>query len=391
MMIWLGKDSSDMHLGTFSDAEVHRKEKIVIVRFKAPYRVISTCRANGGLYDDIECMFNHQSCEPTGHYRPALKTVTRSPEVYLESLCKTHELPERTISLGTAANMNYACIETEQFRELKVVAIATGGVEANAGRAGDPASVFEHAGTYEPLHANGREPHGTINTMLLINQEVTKGALVRAIITATEAKTAVLQELGVGSRYSCGLATGTGTDQIAIACRLTDNPPLTSSGKHSKLGELIGKSVARAIRKTLELQNGLTPENQRSIVRHLERFSVTAQTFKEGIAKHLPEQTKELFLKNFEGLNRDPLCVAAVCGLVHLHDKMSWGILPPSCAKEIFTAQGALLAGAISHKNQKQGEYYQLLSGSAPSFNNTEFIEFIYNACALGYKEKWID
>lgn len=391
MMIWLKKDNSEMHLGTFGDAEVHRNEKIVIVTFNSPYRVISTCRANGGLHDDIECMFNHQSCEPASHHRASLKSIAKTPELYLESLCKTHALPERTVSLGTAANMNYACIETEQFRDLEVVAIATGGVETNAGRAGDPASMYEQAGAYEPLVANGREPHGTINTMVLISQEVTKGAMVRAIITATEAKTAVLQELGVNSRYSDGLATGTGTDQIALACRLTGQPPLTSSGKHSKLGELIGLSVSRAIRKTLALQNSLTPENQRSIKRHLERFGASAESLKDGIAKNLPEATKEVFLKNFEGFNRDPMAVAAACALVHLRDKMVWGILPRSCMKEIFTRQAALLCAAISDKNNRIGAYYERLAESTPSLENREFLEFIYNACALGYTEKWTD
>ncbi len=391
MMIWLRKDRSDMHLGTYGDAEVHRNEKIVIVRFKAPYRVISTCRANGGLHNDIECMFNHQSCEPAAHHRKSLKSITSSPGVYLESLCKTHELPERTISLGTAANMNYACIETERFRDLEVVAIATGGVETNAGRAGDPASVYEHAGTYEPLHTNGREPHGTINTMILINQEVSKGAMVCAIITATEAKTAVLQELGVNSRYSDGLATGTGTDQIALACRLTGNLPLTSSGNHSKLGELIGVSVTSAIRKTLALQNSLTPENQRSIKRHLERFGASAESLQKGIANYLPEAKKDIFLKNFTGFDRDPLAVAALCALVHIRDKMVWGILPGSCMKEIFTQQAACLTAAISHKTDRIGAYYAQLSQKTPGIEHHVFLDFIYNACALGYTEKWTD
>ena len=50
--------------------------------------------------------------------------------------------------------------------------------------------------------------------MLPVNQELTEGAMVRVIITATEAKTAASNELSVGSRYSDDLATGTCTDQI---------------------------------------------------------------------------------------------------------------------------------------------------------------------------------
>ncbi|ACF14684.1 protein of unknown function DUF105 [Chloroherpeton thalassium ATCC 35110] len=380
-----------MKLGTYGDAEVHRNEKIVFVRFKKTYRVISTCRVNGGLYDDIECMFNHQLCEPAAHHRSSLKSVTKTPEIYLEETCQAHDLPERTVSLGTAANMNCAAIETARFRDLEVVAIATGGVETNAGRAGDPASVWEKKGSYEPLVTNGREPHGTINTMVLINQEVTKGAMVRTVMTATEAKTTVLQELGANSRYSDGLATGTGTDQIAVACPLTGETPLTSAGKHSKLGELIGKSVSRAIRKTLALQQALTPENQRSIKVHIERFGATKASMQAGIARHLPEALSEIFAKNFEGLNREPLVVAAACSFVHVRDKIVWGILPESCTKEILTQQGAMLAASISQKIGRTGLYYELLSNEPLSLENSVLLEFIYKSCAIGYEEKWTD
>jgi len=380
-----------MKLGTYGDAEVHRNEKIVIVKFKKAHRVISTCRANGGLHDDVDCMFNHQSCEPTAHHRSSLKAVTQTPALYLEQLCQTHDLPERTISLGTAANMNYAVIESERFRDLEVVALATGGVETNAGRAGDPASVWEKNGSYEPLVTNGREPHGTINTMVLINQELSKGAMVRTVMTATEAKTAVLQELGVNSRYSDRLATGTGTDQIAVSCPLTGEAPLTSAGKHSKLGELIGKSVSRAIRKTLGLQNSLTPANQRSIKVHIERLGATKDTIQAGIARHLPESLSAVFAKNFEGLNRDPLAVAAVCSLVHVRDKIGWGILPESCMKEILTQQGAMLAASISQKINRTPDYYNQLSNEPLSLDNNSVLDFIYKSCAIGYEEKWTD
>jgi hypothetical protein len=44
--------------------------------------------------------------------------------------------------------------------------------------------------------------------------------LVRAVMTATEAKAALLQELSVPSRQSPSVATGTGTDHHDIAFQL---------------------------------------------------------------------------------------------------------------------------------------------------------------------------
>ncbi len=304
-----------MKLGTYGDAEVHRVEKMLMVHFLKPHMVISTCRVHGGLREGLQCVFNHQSCEPAGHVRKDLKTIIANPAEYLQRLCSRYDLPEKTASLGTAANMNYAAIETESFRGLEVTAICTGGVEGNAGRAGDPASVWEENGVFEPLDRVGKEPPGTINTILLVNREMSRGALVRSIVTATEAKTAVLQELAVSSRYSDGLATGTGTDQIAVACAMSGGKPLTSSGKHAKLGELIGRSVTKAVRKTLALQNSLTPESQRSIFAHIRRFGAEKEQMIEAVSSRLDEETSNVFRRNFLSLDRDPVAVGAACAL----------------------------------------------------------------------------
>ena len=112
---------------------------------------------------------------------------------------------ETCATMGTAANMNNAALIAEEFRNLMVVAVVTGGVETNAGRAGDPASVFETADGFETLPPSASPPGpGTINTMVLINKPLIPGAMVRTIMTATEAKSAALQELAVNSRYSDG-------------------------------------------------------------------------------------------------------------------------------------------------------------------------------------------
>ena len=98
--------------------------------------------------------------------------------------------------------------------------------------------------------------------MVLINKPLIHRCHGPTIMTATEAKSAALQELAVNSRYSDGLSTGTGTDQIAVAAMQTDETPLTSAGKHAKLGELIGRAVKAAVKKTLANQNNLTPAGQ---------------------------------------------------------------------------------------------------------------------------------
>ncbi len=190
---------------------------------------------------------------------PTLVAAHRKSEDYSRLMMRRHGLDGRAAAgLGTAANMNNLCVAEETYRDLSVAAIATGGVEANAARAGDPASYYEYGGAFEKRADIGPETPGTINVIVLINTPLSEGALVRAAMTATEGKTAALQELSVASRQSSGLATGTGTDQIAVAAPVSGAVPLTSAGHHSVLGELIGRAAHDAVKQTLAFQNRLT-------------------------------------------------------------------------------------------------------------------------------------
>ena len=144
--------------------------------------------------------------------------------------------------MGTAASMVYAAHEQAAFEDLRVDAIVTAGVEGNATCAGDPAQWVETPSGWSKL----AEVAGTINTIVVVNQPLKPEAQIRALLTATEGKSAALMELGVSSRYSKDLATGTGTDQICIAAPLDENRySYGATNPHSKLGELLGR-VTRA-------------------------------------------------------------------------------------------------------------------------------------------------
>jgi len=382
-----------MYLGSYYDGvELHRDEKIVYARFLTPHRVISTCSAAGGIREDLACLYNHQSCEPTGHNRTIHRTLSRDPHAYRRLTCQKYDLPDESCAtLGTAANMRYAAVREARFRDQTAVAVVTGGVETNAGRAGDKATVYEWNDAYERVSAEEFVRHGTINIMLLINQELTEGAMVRAIITATEAKTAALQELVVGSRYSDGLATGTGTDQIGIASRLHSETVLSGTGKHSVMGELIGKSVREAVLETLKLQNSLTPESCRSTVYHLRRFGVERESFIRDVSAYLSESEAELFRNNFMVVERDPLVVAAVAALAHVRDEVTWGILPAGCVPELWAAYGAQIAAAVSGKYDRLPAYREALAAAERPMSYESFTRIAARAVALGFSEKWED
>lgn len=70
--------------------------------------------------------------------------------------------PSLCTGLCTAASMENVSIKSLSFEDLTVTAIVTGGIEHNAGRAGDDATFCEKSGKFYPI-----EP-GTINIILHI-------------------------------------------------------------------------------------------------------------------------------------------------------------------------------------------------------------------------------
>lgn len=245
-------------MGAEFPADVVRVEtrgRALVVRLLAPHRVLSTCPVNGGLREDLEAVFNHQSCLPNDAEHELFTLAGGDARRYHQIVCARHGLPpERSAALGTAADMARAARRYDRRAEPGLLVLCTAGA-SNACRAGDPASCEERDGAFRPLRGAPRRA-GTINLIIFIGRELTASALVEAAITATEAKAAALQDLGVLSAVSGLPATGTGTDQIAIGSRLGGRP-FTSAGKHTRLGERIGRCVRAAVLEGLERQDGL--------------------------------------------------------------------------------------------------------------------------------------
>lgn len=155
--------------------------------------------------------------------------------------------PEEIGALATAANMDNLAVVTKEFEPYLVTALVTAGARTNALRTGvDEGSYME----------NKEHGPGTVNIIVLTNALLTDGAMARAIITSTEAKTAAFEDLSVPSSYTKGVqATGTGTDSVLVVSAHT-GPKVEYTGGHSKTGELMGKAVYEAVCQALERQNG---------------------------------------------------------------------------------------------------------------------------------------
>ena len=165
--------------------------------------------------------------------------------------------------------------------------------------------------------------------MLFIDADLPPGTLARTLVTCTEAKVAALQELMADSRYSSGLATGSGTDQTILVANPESQLCLDDAGKHSKLGELIGCTVIAAVKSGMAKQHGLTAHRQHDLLRRLRRFGVTEETIWNAYERLFPDETvpKKKFLAALRTLCvSSPLLTEGVL-YIHLLDERLWGLL----------------------------------------------------------------
>lgn len=301
-----------------ADHRVWREENSLVVEFKEPKTVISTSQFNGGIKTNIQAIFNHQI--------PAIEHIHELPggsiPAYLAYTANKLGLePKTSVGLLTAASMKNMAWDRLSHKALAVEAYITAGVDVNGGRAGDPAAYYEEAANFYTLG-------GTINTLLLIQAKLSPGALVKSLITATEAKTAALQELVTPSRYSRGLATGSGTDGIIVVSNPEASLTLTDAGLHSKLGELIGQAVKSTTKKALALETGLSARRQYNVLERLKRFGLDQIFFKARFAACYPNKTTAFPYENMlSNLAGDGKWVTLTSILVHLQDQIDWELI----------------------------------------------------------------
>jgi len=369
-------------LASLSTAEIRRRGRFVVADLAEPHLTITTSVKNGGQSEHVRHLVNHQSCEGAGHDARFRVITENGQEAYHETVCDEIGLPSSaTAVMGTAANMNYVAITTEKDDDLEVTAIVTAGVQTNAVCAGDPSSWRETAEGIKKVAAVA----GTINTILLINRSMTSAALARTVMTMTEGKSAALQRLAVPSCYSADLATGTGTDQYCVAAPLHGDKPLTSASPHMKAGELIGLTVRCATTEALRWQNGLEASMTRGLFHALGRFGLKESEIFDGLAPLLDAADLELLKRNSKAAFFEPQVGAAAHALAAVLDRVRYGTIPESSARDATIQQAATLAASLAARPDAWPQFRSQLHRSA----YTDPTSLILAAVALGWTAKW--
>ena len=251
---------------TSLDDEIYYLKDTILINFKHNRNGISTSQLNGGINPLYKSVFNQHLSQEKIDYLENHDICE-----YLIRECDRFNIDSKlSTGLVTLALMENVSIVTKKFKKLEVTAITTAGVRTNSCCAGDDASYYEE---------NGRFQFGTINTIILMNCHLKEDVLVNALMTSTEAKAKALNDLKIPSQYSNNYATGTGTDGVCIFSNSDSDNVISNAGKHSKLGELIGKAVIESVKKAVGKQVWITTNSQSNVLVRLNRYSLDINEF----------------------------------------------------------------------------------------------------------------
>ena len=222
--------------------------KTLVIEFENERRVLSTREG----FKEVKYVGNHSI--PV----PFWDKVHNYKDYESQVLNKIGIKKEDIALLSTGANMDNLAVAKEEFDEFYVVALTTAGAKHNAIRLGDEEADYieKDFKTYKIVDGKivPKEEIGTVNIILITNANLTDGAMARAIITITEAKTNAFQELNIRSTKHPELqATGTGTDNIVVVKGFGRGVGYT--GGHTKMGEMIAKAVKRSVIEALIKQD----------------------------------------------------------------------------------------------------------------------------------------
>ena len=313
-----------------NDDWIAYKNHALIIYFAGKRNVLGSGPSLGGFQTGLKAVFNQDGGRTTDMRAPTYEEhmqVVAREDLGLD--------PDACTGLSTAANMQHASIRQMIYDDFTVTVAATGGIDTNGGRVGDPSVWHCRDGAYIPVKP------GTINIMIHIDANLPPDIMVRAFITATEAKTAAIQELQLPSRYSHGLATGSGTDGMIIVSDPGSDVVLTNAGKHCKLGEYLGRAVKDAVKETLYRQTKAGYERQHDITRRLDRYGVTKETLTN---LYLEAESKPESGDRFNQALRDDKQVTIAALYAHLLDQLDWELLSPKeagCMAEVLLRQMA--------------------------------------------------
>jgi adenosylcobinamide hydrolase len=297
------------------EAEV--KNDSLVIWSKTPLRILSSAVLNGGL-KEANGIINVQVSEECGN---DANDEHWNSEDFLKRKAQELQLPEdKVVGLMTAARMQNVEVVSKKFGKMILTVFVTAGASI-AVTAGDPTEPKQNL--LPPKRC------GTINIIVLVDGNLTESCMVDAVKTVTEAKTVALRELDIRSRFSGDIASGTGTDSVAVACTKKGDV-IKYAGTFTRLGELISKAVKETVKGAIYKQEKLVPNRpiaKRLAERGMPLESLVSLLCQSQVLRESPEKRKQIE-KQVQQVLSDRKIASLVMASLRLDDDLRMGLIP---------------------------------------------------------------
>lgn len=173
----------------------------------------------------------------------------------IQQVKKKYDLNSSSVIFLTAVKMEKHILQEFMIGPIKCVLMVTAGITNSAGPWDPIKEVYpiqSDLAESNPIQAQSQSPiePGTINSILIIDAQLSPQIFPNLFIGITEAKCAVFQKYQIKTRFNT-IATGTSTDAIGIFS--TNRPPLVHwSGYATEFGQKIGQQYIQILETALK-------------------------------------------------------------------------------------------------------------------------------------------
>ncbi len=279
------------------------KENVLAVICDSPLKTVSSAFYQGG-HNQLKAVLNVGV--PDGYNDRSLHL---DPLELITSSAAKLGLTKDYLAMVTAAKIQNYSLVTKKLEDFSVSVAATAGCK-HGESSGEEMNVAEIGG-------------GTINVIVFIDADPSDSCMVASVITATEAKSAVLRDFDIRSFYTGDSATGSITDSVSVVTN-GKGKAINYAGPASKLGKAVGYCTRKAVAEALVKQEPFWASRtvlDRLKERHLPLEKLAAEVSKiEGLkvdASGLAE-----FLKN------NPVSLAYLLAAAKMDDDVKKNLLP---------------------------------------------------------------
>jgi adenosylcobinamide amidohydrolase len=278
------------------------KENVLAIFCDNTLKTVSSAIFNGG-HNQVKAVLNIGV--PEGYNDHALHL---DPLKLITSSAAKLGLSKDYLAMVTAAKIENYSLVSKKAVDFSVNVVATAGCK-HGESSGEEMDV--------------QEITGTINIIVLIDGNPSVSCMVAALITATEAKSAVLRDFDIRSRYTGDSATGSITDSVAVASTCKGKT-LTLAGPASKLGKIVGYCTRHAVTQGLLKQEPFWAT--RSVLDRLKERHLQLETIANEVSKI------EGLMVNAEDLaailSKNPASAAYLLAAMKMDDDYKKNLLP---------------------------------------------------------------